>query len=136
MKKKRRPTNISHIYVIFVFVYVLTFKRMRHVTPFFFQGIRSTNVDIQRRPIFDFDFRGTLRAKSLSLKRINTFERLLKLKNKRQRLQNHFKNFLSTLSYEEAGNKLPDKRKFNFDNFYPKYKRLQFAQTYFAGKAK
>ena len=52
---------------------------MRHVTPFFFQGIRSTNVDVQRRPIFDFDFRGTLRAKSLSLKRINTFEWLLKI---------------------------------------------------------
>ena len=53
---------------------------MRHETPFFFQGIRSTNVGIQRRPIFDFDFRGTLGAKSLSLKRYIAFERLMKLK--------------------------------------------------------
>ena len=69
------------------------------------------------------------------LKRYIAFERLLKLEINYKRLKNYFKNVLPTLRYGEAGNKLPDKRKLNFDHVYPKYKRLKFAQTLFAGKA-
>ena len=70
------------------------------------------------------------------LKRYIAFERLLKLKTNVRGCKIILQRvYLPTLRYEEAGTKHPHKRKFNFDNFYPKYKRLQFAQTYFAGKA-
>ena len=66
-----------------------------------------------------------------SLKRYIAFERLLKLEINYKRLKNYFKNVLPTPNCGEAGTKRPHKRKFNFDNFYPKYERFGIAQTLF-----
>ena len=134
-KHYRRILNLQTLQVCIHFLQkfaaMVYIKRMRHAWQFFFEGIRSTSVKFSVGRFLIFILGGPLEPKSLSLKRYIAFEWLFETWNKRQRLQNYFKNILPTLSYGEAASKHPDKRKLNFDHFYPKYKRLLSTQTLF-----